>query len=162
MARNRELTTQETAELLGALRPYLIRLLDQGTMTHAPHADGTHRRIRLDDLMRYKAERDAARDQTLVGTGEASIRRRACTTTTLLVVHYFGNRVDSRRRYMAARASLSARRCARPRRDCARRSSALQRRDSCRRCPPRARAGPRCRRRWRHAWRRRALHARDR
>lgn len=61
--RNRELTTQEAAELLGDSRPYLIRLLDQGAMPYT--RTGTHRRIRFDDLMRYKAERDAAREQVL-------------------------------------------------------------------------------------------------
>lgn len=59
--RGRELTTQEAAELLHVSRPYLIRLLDQGAMHYT--RTGTHRRIRFDDLMRYKAQRDAAREQ---------------------------------------------------------------------------------------------------
>lgn len=61
--RNSELTTQEAAELLNVSRPYLIRLLDQGAMPYT--RTGTHRRIRFDDLMRYKAERDAERERAL-------------------------------------------------------------------------------------------------
>jgi len=61
--RNRELTTQEAAEILNVSRPYIIRLLDQGRIPYT--RTGTHRRIRFDDVARYKAERDAARKQAL-------------------------------------------------------------------------------------------------
>jgi excisionase family DNA binding protein len=61
--RKRALTTQEAAALLGVSRPSLIGLLDQGAIPSS--RTGTHRRIRFDDLMRYKAERDAAREQAL-------------------------------------------------------------------------------------------------
>jgi excisionase family DNA binding protein len=60
---DRELTTQEAAALLNISRPYLIRLLEQGAIPYSK--TGTHRRIRYDDLMRYKVARDASREQAL-------------------------------------------------------------------------------------------------
>ncbi|HEY7779249.1 MAG TPA: excisionase family DNA-binding protein [Ktedonobacterales bacterium] len=63
MAITRELSTQEAADILNVSRPYLISILEQGTIPYAK--TGTQRRIGFDDLMRYKAQRDAARKQTL-------------------------------------------------------------------------------------------------
>jgi excisionase family DNA binding protein len=58
-----ELTTQQAAEYLNVSRPYLIKLLEQGEIPHIKV--GSHRRIRFDDLMNYKQQRDVKRDQLL-------------------------------------------------------------------------------------------------
>ncbi len=60
---HRELTTQEAADILNVSRTYLIRLLDEGQIAYT--RVHKHRRIRADELMRFKERRDAARREGL-------------------------------------------------------------------------------------------------
>lgn len=58
-----ELTTQQAAEYLNISRPYLIKLLEQGDIDYIKV--GSHRRVRFDDLMKYKQQRDTKRREGL-------------------------------------------------------------------------------------------------
>lgn len=53
-----EVTTQEAALFLNVSRPYLIKLLEEGKIPF--YKLGSHRRILLNDVMKYKKERRQA------------------------------------------------------------------------------------------------------
>ena len=60
---DRELTTQQAGDFLKVSRPHLIKLLEQGEIPYI--MVGTHRRVRFEDLVKYKKQRDSKRREGL-------------------------------------------------------------------------------------------------
>ena len=70
MSVDSQLTTQQAADLLNVSRPFLVKLLEKGELAYT--MVGTHRRVRLEDLVVYRDQRDSERRRLLSEiTGES-------------------------------------------------------------------------------------------
>lgn len=58
-----ELTTQEAANILNVSRPHLVKLLEQGALPFT--MTGRHRRVKLADVIEFKAQRDEVSRQAM-------------------------------------------------------------------------------------------------
>lgn len=58
-----ELTTVQAAEILNVSRPFLIKQIDAGEV--ACHLVGTHRRLRLVDVLAYRDRLETQADEAL-------------------------------------------------------------------------------------------------
>lgn len=59
-----EMTTQSAAEMLGCSRPHVIKLLENGSIAFTKV--GRHRRIKLEDILAYKAKVKAHQKELLI------------------------------------------------------------------------------------------------
>ncbi|WP_373515172.1 excisionase family DNA-binding protein [Persicitalea sp.] len=63
VAADAELSTQQAAELLGASRPHIVKLLEEGTIPFKKV--GSHRRVLLEDILKYQTELRLKRKERL-------------------------------------------------------------------------------------------------
>ncbi|MBS1749233.1 MAG: helix-turn-helix domain-containing protein [Bacteroidetes bacterium] len=59
-----EVTTQAAAEILGCSRPHLVKLLEDGKIPFTKV--GKHRRIKFDDMMRYRKQMKEQQKQNII------------------------------------------------------------------------------------------------
>lgn len=59
-----EVTTQAAAEILGCSRPHLVKLLEDGKIAFTKV--GKHRRIKFDDIIRYKNQMKEQQKQNII------------------------------------------------------------------------------------------------
>lgn len=59
-----EMTTQAAAEFLGCSRPHLVKLLEEGKINYTKV--GKHRRVKFDDVMKYKGQMKAQQEKNIV------------------------------------------------------------------------------------------------
>jgi len=60
-----EVTTQSAAEILSCSRPHLIKLLEEGKIPFT--RVGKHRRLMIEDVLKYKQQMKAEQKQHLIG-----------------------------------------------------------------------------------------------
>lgn len=58
-----ELTTQQAADFLNVSRPFVVQLLESGTLAH--RKVGSHRRVQYKDLLTYREQSTIARKSAL-------------------------------------------------------------------------------------------------
>lgn len=58
-----DVTTQQAAEILQVSRPYVVKILEEDEIPY--YMVGSHRRMRLNDVLEYKKLRDANRREKL-------------------------------------------------------------------------------------------------
>ena len=63
MPTDAELSTQKAADLLNVSRPHLIKLIEEDELSCT--RTGRHRRLKADEVLRYKARRDVERSAAL-------------------------------------------------------------------------------------------------
>jgi excisionase family DNA binding protein len=60
-----EVTTQSAAEILSCSRPHLVKILEEGKIPYTKV--GKHRRLMIEDVMKYKQQMKAEQKQHLIG-----------------------------------------------------------------------------------------------